>query len=307
MKALSFGEILWDIIEGNEHLGGAPFNFAAHVAQCGNQSFMISRLGTDFLGMRAYNRSKVHGVDVSMIQWDQTYPTGSVDVTLHNGQPDYVIRENVAYDFIESDTVLKFLTEHVFDVFYFGTLVQRNEVSANTLLKVLERNVFPHVFYDVNLRKKSFTEQIVRRSLSLATIFKLNNDEVGVISKMLVGDTLGNEEFCTCVQKLYPNIRTIIITASEMGCFVTNGGKFVYVPGTPVKVVDAVGAGDAFSASFMHVFVETGDAVQAASIANSIGAFVATRSGAIPDYSPQIKTLLDVPKATARKERESML
>jgi fructokinase len=27
---VSFGEILWDVIEGVPHLGGAPFNFAAH-------------------------------------------------------------------------------------------------------------------------------------------------------------------------------------------------------------------------------------------------------------------------------------
>ena len=307
MKALSFGEILWDIIEGNEHLGGAPFNFAAHVAQCGNQSFMISRLGRDFLGMKAYNRSKVHGVDVSLIQWDQTYPTGIVDVTLDNGQPDYVIRENVAYDFIEPNAPLKFLTDHVFDVFYFGTLAQRNEVSANTLLNILERNVFRHVFYDVNLRKKGFTDEIVKRSLSLSTIFKLNSDEVAVISKMLVGDALGHEDFCRCVQKLYPNILTVIITASERGCYVMHGGEFVYVPGTPVKVVDAVGAGDAFSASFMHVFAATGNAVGAARIANTIGAFVATRSGAIPDYSPQVKKLLEIRKDGVRKETESML
>jgi fructokinase len=32
MKVLAFGEILWDIIEKEEHLGGAPFNFIAHTA-----------------------------------------------------------------------------------------------------------------------------------------------------------------------------------------------------------------------------------------------------------------------------------
>jgi fructokinase len=62
MRVLAFGEILWDIIEGNEHLGGAPFNFAAHVAQCGNNAFIASRLGSDPLGRRAFNRSQEHGV-----------------------------------------------------------------------------------------------------------------------------------------------------------------------------------------------------------------------------------------------------
>lgn len=306
MKVLAFGEILWDIIEGSEHLGGAPFNFSAHMAQCGNESFIVSRLGSDFLGMRAYNRSKIHGVDVSLIQWDQTYPTGIVDVTLNNGQPDYVIRENVAYDFIESESVLRFLRTNVFDVFYFGSLSQRSDIAANTLLAILEKNVFPNVFYDVNLRKNAYTEEIVKRSLSLCTIFKLNTDEVPVISGMHVGHALNNEEFCKCMRELYPNIRTIIVTASEKGCFIMHNDEFVYVPGTPVNVVDAVGAGDAFSASFMHVLVCTGNAIQAAKTANRIGAFVATRSGAIPDYPPEIKELLDI-KKNRLATKESML
>ena len=50
MKVLAFGEILWDVINGVEHLGGAPFNFAAHMAQCGHETFMVSRLGMDELG-----------------------------------------------------------------------------------------------------------------------------------------------------------------------------------------------------------------------------------------------------------------
>ena len=33
MRALSFGEILWDIIEGAARIGGAPFNLAAHLAK----------------------------------------------------------------------------------------------------------------------------------------------------------------------------------------------------------------------------------------------------------------------------------
>jgi fructokinase len=293
MKVLAFGEILWDVINGTEHLGGAPFNFAAHVAQCGNESFIVSRLGSDFLGMRAFNKSKVYNVNSSLIEWDELYPTGTVDVILNDGQPDYTIRENVAYDFIKADAAMPFLQKHEFDIFYFGSLAQRNHVSAEALSKLLAVGSFRHIFYDVNLRKAGYTEKIVKDSLSACTIFKLNTDEVPVIAELFTGTALSHEDFCKCLKAVYPNIQLIIITASEKGCFISLEDELLYFPGTPVQVTDAVGAGDAFSAAFMHVYASLGDALIAAKVANQVGAFVATRNGAIPEYSSSIKELLN--------------
>ncbi|HEY8934098.1 MAG TPA: PfkB family carbohydrate kinase [Cyclobacteriaceae bacterium] len=293
MKILAFGEILWDIIEGVEHLGGAPFNFAAHAAQCGNESFIISRLGEDSLGMQAHNLSKTFGVDGSLIQRDEIHPTGIVDVTLLDGQPDYFIRNNSAYDYITYNDALKGLKKTKFDVFYFGSLAQRNDTSAETLYTILSENKFKHVFYDVNLRKAGYTENIIKKSLAAATIFKLNVDELPVISKILVGMVLTHEEFCKCIKSLYQNLNTIIITASERGCFVYEN-ELMHAPGTPVTVKDAVGAGDAFSATFMHLYATSGDAPTSVKIANQVGAFVATKTGAIPKYSTHIMNLLNI-------------
>lgn len=292
MKVLSFGEILWDIIQGEEHLGGAPFNFAAHIAQCGNSSYIISRVGSDYLGMKAYNQCKSFGVDDRYIQWDEDRPTGIVNVTLQNGQPDYVIVENVAWDGIEWDEKIDAVAAENFDVFYFGSLVQRDEISAATLKRVLGSNSFKHVFFDVNLRKKGYTERIVKESLAYCSIFKLNHEEVPIITSMLVDYNLDNEAFCRCVKALYPNVKTIVITAAEKGCFVFDQDNFSYVPGVAISVTDAVGAGDAFSASFMHEYVKGGDAIRAAAVANKVGAYVATQRGAIPIYSTEIKELL---------------
>jgi len=293
MEVLSFGEILWDIIDGSEYLGGAPFNFAAHSAQCGNKSFVISRLGSDSLGMRAYDLSKSFGVDVSLIQWDEHCSTGIVDVTLNDGQPDYFIRPNAAYDYIFFSDTLRELNKRIFDVFYFGSLSQRNHKSAETLCAILSENKFKHVFYDANLRKSGYTEEIIKRSLSYATIFKLNNDEVPIISQLLMGTHLTNSEFCKCVKSIYRNIHTIIITAAERGCFIYED-ELLHVPGPPVTVKDAVGGGDAFSASFMHLYAGTGNALLSAKIANQVGAFVATQAGAVPIYSLEIASLLNL-------------
>jgi fructokinase len=295
MKVLSFGEILWDVIEGKEHLGGAPFNFAAHAAQCGNQSYIISRLGTDHRGLAAFNSCKNYGVNPNFIQWDEERATGTVDVTLTNGQPDYVIHENVAYDFINTNHALSNIDDFKADIFYFGSLAQRNNVSANTLDLLISRLHAKYVFYDVNLRKAGFTEAIIRKSLAVCNVFKLNNDELPVLSEMLTKQRLPMNEFITSLRNSYPNIKTIIVTAAEKGCFVFEGSNNgSHVAGVPVKVADAVGAGDAFSAAFMHMLAHYDNAVVAAEVANKIGAFVASKNGPIPEYTFEIKTLLKI-------------
>jgi fructokinase len=293
MKVLSFGEILWDVIEGKEHIGGAPFNFAAHAAQCGNQSYIISRLGTDHRGIAAFNSCKDYRVSPNFIQWDEERPTGTVDVRLTDGQPDYVIHENVAYDFISTEHALSNLDDFKVDIFYFGSLAQRNEVSGNTIELLISRLQAKYVFYDVNLRKAGFTESIIRKSLAVSNVFKLNSDELPVLSEMLMKESLSMDEFIASLRKSYPNIKTIIVTAAEKGCYVFAGaGNGSHVAGVPVKVADAVGAGDAFSAAFMHMLAHHDNALLAAEVANKIGAFVASKNGPIPEYTDEIKTLL---------------
>jgi fructokinase len=293
MKILAFGEILWDIIKGEEHLGGAPFNFAAHLAKCGNQPFIVSRLGDDPRGLKAFSKCKDLGVNNGFIQWDHDHPTGVVDVELHNGQPDYTIRENAAYDFISIDTSLTEASRNDFEVFYFGSLAQRNEVSANTLKYIVSAFSFQHVLYDVNLRKGGYNKQIIENSLRPCTIFKLNAEELPVIASLLFEKHFELLSFCKMVRSNFPKVTTIVITASEKGSYVYHNGLLDYLPGRKVELVDAVGAGDAFSAAFIHVMGVLNDPIEASKVANLLGAYVASQRGPIPDYTPEIRDMLN--------------
>ncbi|MEJ1237788.1 PfkB family carbohydrate kinase [Chryseolinea sp. T2] len=292
MKVLAFGEILWDIIERDEHLGGAPFNFIAHIAQCGDDAYIVSRVGADFRGMKALNRCKAYGVSDRYIQHDENLPTGIVEVTLNNGQPDYLIVENVAWDNIAFEDSLKNLEDEHFDVFYYGTLAQRGVRSAETLEKILTSSHFGQRFCDINLRKTGYNVTVIRRALSHATMLKLNHEEIPVVSSLAAGTTMDIPTFCSWVSKEYSSIALVIVTAAEKGCFVWHNGRLITVPGVPVQVVDAVGAGDSFSAAFLHVFMRTGNPELAGRVANGVGAFVATQRGAIPTYTRDIRQMI---------------
>jgi fructokinase len=63
------------------------------------------------------------------------------------------------------------------------------------------------------------------------------------------------------------------------------GGDYVQADGVPVTVADAVGAGDAFAAGFLHGLERHWRPRDIAAFANRIGALVASRNGAIPAWS----------------------
>ncbi len=291
MRILSFGEILFDIIEGEYYLGGAPLNFAAHLAQMGEASYIFSRVGKDSLGQEALDKIKQIGVKSDFIQQDGRFPTGTVPVTFKNGQPDYTILPDVAYDFIDFSESEVFLNSLNFDVLYYGTLAQRHPIAKNALQELVNRKTFKHIFYDINLRKDCYTPAVIEQSLQHCTIFKLNNEEIAIVSQLLYGQEFTMEAFLSILTKDFP-IDIIVITAGASGCYVYANGNLHFIKSYSTQVVDTVGAGDAFSAAFVRGYVRHHDPLKAADIANKLGAFVAGSRGPIPPYSPEIKKVL---------------
>ena len=53
MNVLAFGEVLWDVYPDKKIIGGAPLNFAAHLARHGNSVSLLSAIGDDDDGVDA--------------------------------------------------------------------------------------------------------------------------------------------------------------------------------------------------------------------------------------------------------------
>jgi len=288
MKLLSFGEILWDIIGTQQHLGGAPFNLAVHAARCGMDVGIVSALGTDALGIQALQATTEHHVDPGFIQVLQDYPTGRVDVTVSaQGQPDYVIHEQVAFDHIAMDEpTLDAIVAQAYDVFCFGTLVQRCEASRSSLVQLVDRlrSTPCRIFCDVNLRQHYYHRSVLEFSLEACHILKLNEGEVAVLGQMFFDKTFGTlEEVCRALAQA-KDIDIILVTLGARGAGLFTQGTFCQVPGLSVQVADTVGAGDAFSAKFLSHYLNSSDLMGSLKRANTLGAYVASRPGALPQY-----------------------
>ena len=269
MTILSIGEILWDVFPDAERLGGAPFNFAVHAHRLGHRMIFLSAVGDDERGRTAAGRAAALGLETEFIQVAAGRPTGSVSVRLDaEGHPDFTIHRPAAYDCLAlDDGRLQRLAEMRPDWIYFGTLYAMEERSREVLRRLLDAIPGARRFYDVNLRCGCYTPELVRELLSLADAVKMNDDEA----------------------ELFPDLGeapAVAVTRGERGCVVRLGADRAECPGYTVKVVDTVGAGDGFAAAFVHGLGAGWSAAKTGDFANRLGALVASRAGAAPEWSP---------------------
>ncbi|MFW6270257.1 MAG: carbohydrate kinase family protein [Bacillota bacterium] len=284
-KTICFGEMLWDVIDDEEYIGGAPFNVAAHMKKLNLDSTLISRLGEDRRGERAFRRLTELGINEQYIQFDSYHPTGWVEVNIKKQDaPSYIIKEGVAWDHIVLDKNLeRFLKNNKLDFFYFGTLAQRNDVSRNTLAKILNIIDADNIFLDINIRQDYFNKDIIEKSLRTADILKLNNEETEILSRLLYNNVQKDKELCQLLKKDY-NLNIICITRGGEGSSVFFREEYRNISGYKVEVVDTIGAGDAFSAGFIYLLSCGKDPLQAAKFGNYLGAFVAGKRSSVPSY-----------------------
>lgn len=284
MKVLSFGEILWDVHPDEKYIGGAPFNFAAHLAKHREESYLLSGLGKDPLGEDALLCMKDFGVLTDFVSLSAEKQTGKCLVTLdENGIPSYDLKQDVAYDYIDCDQV-----NEDFDVLYFGSLALRSQYNFDSLGKLLEKQNFREVFVDINIRAPFYTDKVVAFCMEHATILKVSDEELPIVADLLSIDrTLGYEAFAKTLKEKYANLRIIVITLGADGayCLDCKQDKAYRCKSQKVEVVSTVGAGDSFSAAFLHQYGCKKDIQFCLEYAAKIAGFVVQNPDAIPDYN----------------------
>jgi len=242
-KLCIFGEVLFDIFpDGQKILGGAPFNVAWHLQAFKQSPFFISRVGDDPEGMDIRNTMLAWGMNTLELQTDKQLATGKVTIKLDDGEPEYEINEPVAYDAI--DVPADKVTDC--NLLYHGSLAIRNAVSRKSLNQL--KNCKPAtLFVDVNLRNPWWNKSVVTGLLHQADWVKLNADEFSVL---YAADT-GEKRLLSFVDEF--GLQGVILTHGKAGAEVVtaNSGQYRVKPGKAIKVIDAVGAGDAFSSMFI--------------------------------------------------------
>lgn len=279
-----FGEVLWDMLPTGAKPGGAPMNVAIHLKRQGLNPFIVSRIGNDVNGKKLREFLQKTGMKPEFLQTDETLPTSQVLVHLDSDRnATYEICEPVAWDNIQFTKALKKLASKT-DLIVFGTLAMRNEITQETLLKFLEHSPAKR-FLDVNLRPPYDRKEVVEEMLFLADYAKLNNDELATIAGWHNKTGTENElinwfsEFYSC--------SVVCATRGANGAVLWAGNELFEHPGFKVQAVDTVGAGDSFLAGLIAQLSAGNSPEKALEYACATGAYVASKPGAVPEYSIQ--------------------
>jgi fructokinase len=284
IKAVCFGEVLMDVFPDEEKIGGAPLNVAARLSSLGVNTRMISRVGTDQKGEQIITFLKEQGVETSNVLKDSQYPTGVVNVSLSkSGSATYEIAYPAAWDKIQVTRENQQAVEEA-DIFIFGSLVCRDDVSRNSLFKLLPKAKYKVL--DFNLRPPHYTKELLCELINKANFIKFNDDELFEIAEILGSPYHSLEQNILFIAER-STAKTICVTKGRHGAVLLKGGKLYYNSGFKIKVEDTVGAGDSFLASLLAKLFE-GEAVQVAlDYACAVGALVAGEKGANPRLDPK--------------------
>lgn len=280
IKAVCFGEVLWDVFLDEERIGGAPLNVASRLSSLGVATEMISKVGTDEKGKKIISYLRSHNVGTKNVSIDSNYPTGVVNVKLsESGSATYDICYPSAWDKIEITMEQVSAVENA-DVLIFGSLICRDDVSRNTLFELLKKAKYKVL--DFNLRPPHYTKELIFFLLEKADFIKFNDDELFEISELL------DSPFHSLEQNLQfiadrSSARTICVTKGRHGAVFLVNNKLYYNSGFKIKVKDTVGAGDSFLATLLAKFLQGEKPQTALDYACAVGALVAAEKGANPN------------------------
>lgn len=303
---LAVGEILWDLLPSGPRLGGAMANFALGCARLGRASKLISCVGQDSRGdeaLAALETTRQSGgvtmFDTSLIQQTPEVATGVVDVVLGaDGRPMYEIAMPAAWDHIELTAAARAASAGA-GAICFGTLAQRSKLSRSTLRALVAATPDDCLrVLDVNVRAPFFSEEVLRWSLENATAAKISDEELDMVSRTSGGPGFPGEadpvsetamvsavEICgRALLTAYPRLRVLAVTMGPHGSALLTREQTDFHPGFPIMVRDTVGAGDAFTAGFVHAWLAGAPLRAVNEVGNLCGSFVASQDGATPVF-----------------------
>lgn len=302
-KIVAFGEVVWDILPDGKILGGTPANLVYRCNSFNEKGFLLSRVGDDELGREALKRLGELQISDENVQIDSEFATGTVHVTFEeNGDPKFHVTPDVAFDHIEFSAEALKLSRDA-DCLFYGLLPQRFGLSKNTLRELIKESPDSIHFLDLKLFEHFFNLQVVENLLEFSNIVRIKEREIAFLSKELALGTNELELFCRNLIQKY-KIDLILITRGQNGIFALHRKKGVFTDsGFQIEMVDNIGSGMAFSAGFLHYYLNGKGIQQAINFGNAAGALNATKHGATAyfDKKDVLQFMKNTPKTTSSK------
>ena len=289
---IGIGEVLWDCWPDGKFLGGAPANFAFHAGQLGANGVVVSAIGSDDDGNEIEAEFGKRGLSVRYLSRTE-YPTGTVEIVSDaSGEPDYTICEDLAWDHLQDNESLDALAQRA-NAVCFGSLAQRAPTSRETIRQFLRRTRKDCLrVFDINLRQSFFTPETIHASLSLASVFKLNNEDDWRNTLSLLN--LPGDEEASTVREIIDrySLSLVALTRGGNGSTLYTRHRVSHHPGVPLSSPQPypVGAGDAFTAALAVGLLNFHDLDAVHEHASRVASYVCSTPEAMPTLPDSLRT-----------------
>ncbi|HEY4080356.1 MAG TPA: PfkB family carbohydrate kinase [Burkholderiaceae bacterium] len=297
------GEALVDEFHDGAVAGGAPFNVARSLAALGTPTLFISRVAVDDAHSgRVLESARRYGLDCIDLQRDPVRATGRVSVIEDaGGGHRFEIHVDAAWDHIDAAAALDALHARPAQFAYFGTLAQRSAPSRAAVRALMKSFPGPRLL-DLNLRDSPGMQQLAAESLMLADWLKINDEE---LTQLAIWFELPTDSEAATVTALMARfaLQRVVLTLGPQGWRVYGDGPALEGAGEPQpRLVDSVGAGDAFTAMLLAGLALARDLHGTLSLANRYASFICGLRGPLPTdanaITPWRNALHSLPRTT---------
>ncbi|KQV90620.1 fructokinase [Massilia sp. Root351] len=297
--AVVFGEALVDDFGDLQVVGGAPFNVARNLAGFGMPPLMVTRIGDDANGARMRSEFQRFGMSEAGLQVGAGEPTGRVQVErTGDGSHRFHILPDQAYDRVQPAPMLGALAglaepgpgPGAPSAVYFGTLAQRTAEGRAALRALLQACKAPR-YLDLNLRDGQASEATVFDSLCHADTLKVNEEELVQLFDWYAHISPGTADMdsldvrLACAELITKfSLACIIVTLGPRGAvhYGADGEVTASGPADVPRMVDTVGAGDAFSAVYLYGSAQGWPLALTMARANAFAGGICGIAGAVP-------------------------
>lgn len=287
-------------------IGGAESNVCIGLTRLGHSAGWISRVGDDEFGRYVLAQIRGEGVDVSQVRVDPEAPTAvyfKERRTMGGGAVYYYRRGSAASRLGPGDLDPAYIQRA--RVFLGSGITPALSPSCREALYEgirLAKEAGALIVFDPNLRLKLWSadeaRSVLRSFVALADVVLAGQDE----AEFLTGK---NDPVAAGKELLALGPRQVVVKVGAGGAWVIDAACQVRVPGFRVeRVVDPIGAGDAFAAGYIAGLLEGMSPVEAARLGNACGAFVLGTPGdyeGLPERSEVDAFLADSARPDVRR------
>jgi fructokinase len=270
------GEALVDLVDSGDqrtftaHLSGSPLNVAVGLARLGRPTQLLARFSHDTFGRRLRDFAERNGVSLARaVDAPQPSTLAVVNLDEHrNARYDFYLDGSVDWQWRPEELVVPDDTT----ILHTGSLASWTPPGADYVLATLRRaRPTALVSYDPNVRPALLgaparARPLVEAAVAAAHLVKASDDDTAWLYP-------GDRPADTARRWLDLGATAVVITRGADGAVgYRRDADPLERPARPVRLVDTIGAGDAFTSGLLDALARAGARDPASLAAADLGA-----------------------------------